>query len=79
MSDIPLQLFQNILRNYFENIPRNCINIQENDLKEYDLILIMETKICKLCNVEKHVNEFYVNNIKGYGVIWTWKILYCRM
>ena len=28
MSDIPLQLFENILR--------NCINIQENDLKEYD-------------------------------------------
>ena len=27
----------------------------------------METKICKLCNVEKPVNEFHVNNIKSYG------------
>ena len=27
----------------------------------------METKICKFCNVEKSVDDFYVNNIKSYG------------
>ena len=41
---------------------------------------IMETKICKLCNAEKSVDDFYVNNIKskGRGKYYTAECKTCR-
>ena len=36
-------------------------------LKEYDLNKYYGNQICKICNVEKPVSEFHVNNIKGDG------------
>ena len=40
----------------------------------------METKICKLCNAEKSVDDFYVNNIKskGRGKYYTAECKTCR-